>query len=82
MGFALDQPPDGLMAEMKKQYVAQTHKSWTQVPFDSLSLSQRYVISLIIITQQSAGGLGYKVGFVFHVQSQIAVEALRRMPEV
>ena len=27
MGFALDQPPDGSMAEMKKQYVAQTHKS-------------------------------------------------------
>lgn len=27
MGFALEQPPDGSMAEMKKQCVAQTHKS-------------------------------------------------------
>ena len=28
------------------------------------------------------GGLGYKLGFVFHVQSQIAVEALKRMREI
>ena len=27
-------------------------------------------------------GLGYKLGFVFHVQSQIAVEALKRMREI
>ena len=28
------------------------------------------------------GGLRYKLGFAFHVQSQIAVEALKRMHEI
>lgn len=33
----------------------------------------------LLLPRHSEGGLGYKLGFVFYVQSQIAVEALKRM---
>ena len=35
-----------------------------------------------LLPSHSVEGLGYKLGLVFHVESQIAVEALKRLREM
>ena len=55
-----------------------------------LFLEQRLVVKTMVIPRAAylvrkqsdalcTSGLGYKLGFVFHIQSQIAIEALKRM---
>ena len=40
-----------------------------------------FIINFSFLPRHSVRGLGYRLSFVFHVLSQIAVEALKRMRE-